>query len=117
MQPVQPAHTEGALKQQQQQQQQQQQGVGQPHNDIASHAAPSKGTVLSDPSDRPTLPYQKPRSQAEDLPPEVKAKIAQALPPSKLLNSNPEPEPRNPDLLRRKDSDTLEVDEFHDAQS
>jgi hypothetical protein len=39
------------------------------------------------------------------------------LPASKLLNSNPEPEPSTHDKLRRKDSETQEDDEFVDAQS
>jgi hypothetical protein len=44
-------------------------------------------------------------------------KLAKELPASKLLNSNPEPEPRRDDSLRRKDSETQEVEEFVDAQS
>jgi hypothetical protein len=43
--------------------------------------------------------------------------LAAELPPSKLLNSNPEPEPRRDDALRRMDSETQEVEEFVDAQS
>lgn len=38
-------------------------------------------------------------------------------PPSKLLNSNPASEPTREDRLRRKDSETQEEDEFHDAHS
>ncbi|KAG9198987.1 hypothetical protein G6514_009172 [Epicoccum nigrum] len=38
-------------------------------------------------------------------------------PPSKLLNSNPASEPTRDDKLRRKDSETQEEDEFHDAHS
>jgi hypothetical protein len=47
----------------------------------------------------------------------MREKIDQAIPPSKLLNSNPEPEPRRHDRLHRKDSETQEDDEFVDAQS
>lgn len=38
-------------------------------------------------------------------------------PPSKLLHSNPAPEPSREDKLRRFDSETNEEDEFHDAHS
>jgi hypothetical protein len=47
----------------------------------------------------------------------MREEIGKAIPPSKLLNSNPEPEPRRDDKLRRMDSETKEDEEFVDAQS
>lgn len=71
----------------------------------------------TDPNNPPTLPFQTPKSPDKDISPDTKAKIAQELPPSRLLHSNPKEESHANDLLKRKDSDTLEEDEFHDAQS
>ncbi|KAF1846218.1 uncharacterized protein K460DRAFT_367035 [Cucurbitaria berberidis CBS 394.84] len=65
----------------------------------------------------PVLPSQKPKSPGGDITPETKAQIARELPPSKLLHSNPAPEPKDPNLLTRKDSETHEEQEFVDAQS
>lgn len=70
-----------------------------------------------DPNYPPTLPIQSPQSPHVDISPEKKEKIAQELPPSKLLHSNPQEETHANDLLKRKDSETQEDDEFHDAQS
>ena len=64
-------------------------------------------------------PYQADSTYA---PPPAKDQSAQSQttetnPPSKLLHSNPAPEPTRDDKLRRKDSETQEEDEFHDAHS
>lgn len=100
--------------------QHEQQSVGLPSNfdGTSTHAPLSKNSSIpNDPSNPPTLPFQKPQSQPTLISPENREVIARELPPSKLLNSNPEPEPRKDDLLRRTDSETQEDDEFHDAQS
>jgi hypothetical protein len=97
-----------------------QQNVGLPSNfdGIPTHAPLSKNSSLSnDSSHPPTLPLEQPNSQPSAISPEYREIIAKELPPSKLLNSNPEPEPRRDDLLRRTDSETQEDDEFHDAHS
>ncbi|KAL1602922.1 Oxysterol-binding protein OBPa [Nothophoma quercina] len=47
----------------------------------------------------------------------AQAQTQETNPPSKLLHSNPAPEPTRDDKLRRKDSETQEEDEFHDAHS
>lgn len=64
-------------------------------------------------------PYQADSAYA---PPSTQDKPGQSQttetnPPSKLLHSNPAPEPTRDDKLRRKDSETQEEDEFHDAHS
>jgi hypothetical protein len=85
-----------------------------------THAPLSKGSssISSDPSNPPTIPYQKPVFQShQNISPAYQDKIEQELPKSKLLNSNPAPEPRRDDLLRRTDSETREDEEFHDAVS
>jgi hypothetical protein len=100
--------------------QHQQQSVGLPTNfdGPATHAPLSKNSSIpNDPSNPPTIPFQKPKPVPEsDISPENREQISEELPPSKLLHSNPAPEPRK-DPLRRKDSETHEDDEFHDAQS
>lgn len=83
----------------------------------STHAPLSRTTEVNASTNPPVYPFQKPEAQPADLAPELKEKIARELPPSKLLHSNPAPEPKNPHLLERKDSNTNEVDEFHDAQS
>ena len=64
-------------------------------------------------------PYQ--ADSADASPPAqgkpVQSHTAETNPPSKLLNSNPASEPTREDKLRRKDSETQEEDEFHDAHS
>lgn len=101
----------------------QQQSVGVPTNSDGpsdghtSHAPLSRSNIVDDPTKPPTVPFQKPKSQPVNLPDAKKEQIAQELPPSKLLHSNPEPEPRNPNLLENTDSETHEVEEFYDAQS
>lgn len=64
-------------------------------------------------------PYQADSAQAS--PPvqgqPVQSHTTETNPPSKLLNSNPASEPTREDKLRRKDSETQEEDEFHDAHS
>lgn len=56
--------------------------------------------------------------QAESAhPPPAQSQTTEMNPPSKLLHSNPVPEPTRDDRLQRKDSETLEEDEFHDAHS
>lgn len=47
----------------------------------------------------------------------AQSQTTETNPPSKLLHSNPAPEPSRDDKLRRKDSETQEEDEFHDAHS
>ena len=59
-------------------------------------------------------PYQ--GDSAYDPPP-AQSQTNETNPPSKLLHSNPAPEPTRDDKLRRKDSETQEEDEFHDAHS
>ncbi|RMZ68523.1 oxysterol binding [Pyrenophora seminiperda CCB06] len=98
---------------------QQQQSVGPPtpFDGTSTHAPLSKhSSQPTDPSNPPTVPFQKPHLVPE-ISPENQEKFAKELPPSKLLNSNPEREPRRDDLLRRLDSQTHEEDEFHDAHS
>ncbi|KAF1916560.1 hypothetical protein BDU57DRAFT_449403 [Ampelomyces quisqualis] len=77
----------------------------------------SKNTFPSNPSNPPLVPLEKPGPHPEVISDSTEAKIAKDLPPSKLLNSNPEPEPFRHDKLRRRDSETQEDDEFVDAQS
>ncbi|KAF2822618.1 hypothetical protein CC86DRAFT_396811 [Ophiobolus disseminans] len=77
---------------------------------------PSRSLSKSKPSHPSIIPMQHTR-QTQEPPQHVKEKIAAELPPSTLLHSNPRPEARKDDLLRRKDSETQEDDEFHDAQS
>lgn len=52
---------------------------------------------------------------AQDQP--AQSQTTETNPPSKLLHSNPAPEPTREDKLQRKDSETQEEDEFHDAHS
>lgn len=47
----------------------------------------------------------------------AQSQTTEVNPPSKLLHSNPAPEPIRDNKLRRKDSETQEEDEFHDAHS
>lgn len=66
-------------------------------------------------------PYH-PEGDSAYAPPPAQSHPAQGQtdeinPPSKLLHSNPAPEPTRDDRLRRKDSETQEEDEFHDAHS
>ncbi|KAF3038608.1 hypothetical protein E8E12_001013 [Didymella heteroderae] len=66
-------------------------------------------------------PYR-PEADSAYAPPSAQGQPAQSQtdesnPPSKLLHSNPAPEPERDDKLRRKDSETQEEDEFHDAHS
>ncbi|KAH7406455.1 hypothetical protein DE146DRAFT_675862 [Phaeosphaeria sp. MPI-PUGE-AT-0046c] len=77
----------------------------------------SKNPFPSDPSNPAIIPYGKTKSQPEIVRDSTKERIAEQLPPSKLLNSNPEPEPRMADTLHRTDSETQEDEEFVDAQS
>jgi hypothetical protein len=59
-------------------------------------------------------PYQ---AESAYQPPPAQSQTTETNPPSKLLHSNPAPEPTRDDKLRRKDSETQEDDEFHDAHS
>jgi hypothetical protein len=77
----------------------------------------TKNTFNRDPTNPEVTPLDKPKSFGENVPASTQEKIAKELPPSKLLNSNPAPEPKRDDSLRRQDSETHEEDEFHDAQS
>ena len=62
---------------------------------------------------QPDSAYSPPPAQKQ---PE-QSQMTETNPPSKLLHSNPVPEPTRDDKLRRKDSETQEEDEFHDAHS
>lgn len=77
----------------------------------------SKNPFPSDPSNPAITPHGNHKSQPNTVPDSTQAKIEAELPPSKLLNSNPEPEPHGADKLHRKDSETQEDEEFVDAQS
>jgi len=75
-----------------------------------------------DPSNPPVVPTPSRTAQtqtqpSDNLSADSQAKFASELPPSTLLHSNPKQEARRDDLLRRKDSETEETEEFHDAQS
>lgn len=99
---------------------QQQQSVGLPNNFDGTSTHTPLSTHSSHPTDSsnpPTLSSESSKSQPETISSQRQEKFAEELPPSKLLHSNPAPEPRKDDLLRRKDSETQEDDEFHDAQS
>jgi hypothetical protein len=90
------------------------------HNGAASFEPDrsiSKNPFPLDPSNPPVVPHGRVKSQPENISESTKEKIAEQLPASKLLNSNPDPEPRRADKLHRTDSETQEVEEFVDAQS
>ncbi|OAL57353.1 hypothetical protein IQ07DRAFT_33712 [Pyrenochaeta sp. DS3sAY3a] len=70
-----------------------------------------------DAQNQPITPTHTPTSLPTTISKDRKADIAQELPPSKLLHSNPKNEANLNDALRRKDSETQEDDEFHDAES
>lgn len=100
--------------------QQQQQSVGPPSNfdGTTAHAPlPMHNSNSIDPINLQSPPSEKPVSQPEVVSSENQAKFAEELPPSKLLHSNPAKVASREDLLRRIDSETLEDEEFHDAQS
>lgn len=100
--------------------QQQQQSVGPPSNfdGTSAHAPiPIHSSNPADPDNPQPLPLEKPAPQPDTMPLEAQPKFADELPPSKLLNSNPAKFASREDLLRRVDSETLESEEFHDAQS
>lgn len=82
-------------------------------NHIVSHQTSSNSFP---PKDSSTPHDQSVSSQTVNLSPEQRREMDQSLPPSKLLNSNPQHEPTKDDLVMRRDSEG-EVDEFHDAQS
>jgi hypothetical protein len=77
----------------------------------------SKGTFRTNPSNPAVVPLGVPKPMPVTISESRERELAAELPPSKLLNSNPEPEPRRDDALRRMDSETQEVEEFVDAQS
>lgn len=77
----------------------------------------SKGSSQSDPSNPAVTPTDKSLPEPGNPSADKKAKFTSELPPSTLLHSNPKQEARRDDLLTRKDSETQETDEFHDAQS
>ncbi|OAK94151.1 hypothetical protein IQ06DRAFT_353609 [Phaeosphaeriaceae sp. SRC1lsM3a] len=77
----------------------------------------AKNPFPSDPSNPAVTPHGKPKSQPDIIRDSTREKIEAELPASKLLNSNPEAEPRRADMLHRKDSETQEDEEFVDAQS
>lgn len=98
------------------------QGVGHANNlDGAVNLEPTrsmaKHTFSTDPSNPAVTPHGRGMSQPQNTSDSTQAQLEQELPASKLLNSNPAPEPRRDDKLRRKDSETQEDDEFVDAQS
>lgn len=72
---------------------------------------------IVDTQNQPITPTHKHKSVPDTISNERKEEIAQELPPSKLLHSNPKDEASKNDALRRKDSETQEEDEFHDAES
>lgn len=126
--PPQPQQLQQSLQGQQLQQPPQPQQLQQPQHSQPDHSnptgldgatamEPSRSLSKSKSSHPSTIPMQVPGSRTESVPHDVKEKIAQELPPSTLLHSNPKPEARKDDLLRRKDSETEETEEFHDAQS
>jgi hypothetical protein len=99
-----------------------QQDVGSPSNldgstSLEPNRSLSKDTFKTNPSNPAVVPLGLPRTIPGPISESREQELAAELPPSKLLNSNPEPEPRRDDTLRRKDSDTQEVEEFVDAQS
>lgn len=103
-------------KQEPQVQQVQQQLASVDLNQTTSQARPSNGHEPISFS-----PYR-PEGDSAYTPPPAQSQPAQGQtdeinPPSKLLHSNPAPEPTRDDKLRRKDSETQEEDEFHDAHS
>jgi hypothetical protein len=77
-----------------------------------SNQAPQSNTVTPNP-----ISYASSGTLLGNVPEHMREEIGRAIPPSKLLNSNPEPEPRRNDKLRRMDSETREDEEFVDAQS
>lgn len=100
--------------------QHQQQIVGPPSNfdGTTAHAPPQiHSSNPTDPSNPQPSPPEKPASQPDAVSSENPPKFADELPPSRLLHSNPVKEAHKDDLLRRTDSQTLEEEEFHDAQS
>jgi hypothetical protein len=77
----------------------------------------SKDPFMTNPSNPAVHAQGLPKSPPTNIDESRERKLAEQIPASKLLNSNPEPEPRRNDSLRRKDSETQEVEEFVDAQS
>ncbi len=57
------------------------------------------------------------KSPTESISSELRDQVAQEMPPSRLLHSNPEKAPQGRNVLRRLDSRTQEPEEFHDAES
>jgi len=81
------------------------------------HALDSTPGSESSSTDPSSLAFPNSAPKAANGPSELAGTISQDLPKSKLLHSNPEPEPKDPHSLTRRDSNTEEVDEFVDAQS
>jgi hypothetical protein len=77
----------------------------------------SKDPFTTNPSNPAVPAHGLPKSSPTTIDESRERKLAEQIPASKLLNSNPEAEPRRDDSLRRKDSETREVEEFVDAQS
>lgn len=103
--------------QQPQQVLQSQEPVGPPSNlDGAANLEPDR-SLSKNRTSHPSIIPMETNTGTQELPPDMKKKIDVELPPSTLLHSNPKKEARRDDLLRRKDSETQEDDEFHDAQS
>lgn len=112
-----PVHQEAQqfAKQESQVQQVQQQLASVDLNQTTPHARPNSHEPISFSSYRPEgdSAYAPPPPQSQP----AQGQTDNINPPSKLLHSNPAPEPTRDDKLRRKDSETHEEDEFHDAHS
>ncbi|KAF2265509.1 oxysterol binding protein [Lojkania enalia] len=74
---------------------------------------------LSDPLPESTKPTGSTQSELAKLPSKSKKRddMMKAIPPSKLLHSTKNEGGHGKDALKRKDSETNEEDEFHDAHS
>ncbi|KAF2623113.1 hypothetical protein BU25DRAFT_350846 [Macroventuria anomochaeta] len=107
-------HKQQHAKQEPQVQQVQQQLASVELNQSTLQAKPNNGyEPISFSPYQPDSTYPPPPAQNQ---PE-QSQTTETNPPSKLLHSNPAPEPTRDDKLRRKDSETQEEDEFHDAHS
>ena len=86
-----------------------------PADEPTPQGSASKDANMNNSSNNPAPSQAMP--PPENVSSEMKDKIAEELPPSKLLHSNSKVDAPSRDSLTRQDSRTLETDEFHDAQS
>ncbi|KAJ4985611.1 oxysterol binding protein [Stagonosporopsis vannaccii] len=109
-QPLLQQHVQQQAKQDPQVQQVQQQLASVDVNEPTPQARSNNGheSITFSPSQHESVSIESQSSQSQ---------TTETNPPSKLLHSNPSPEPSRDDKLRRKDSETQEEDEFHDAHS